>query len=198
MSEEAVAALQRAISTWPQHLTRLAALDLGLAKLDAAATTALLYDTPSLTSLCCCSLSAPAQHTAVSQLRKLKLHNNFNLSELAPIKLGPQCSLDLGNGLGVYPGGELEALLLRTAARNSLHSCEIIYLRGSADDDGQPMGQEASARMVGALAAGLAGAADGCKITTLRLDDFILRRDSAAALVGFLQAAPLVDSLAFW
>ena len=198
---EADAALQLAIATWPQHLTNLAVLDLVQApELGPAATTTLLYNMPSLTSLYCRSLSAPAtQHTAVSQLRSLQVGSfsiELSLSVLAQIKLGPQCSLGLWcNGLVVYPGGAHEALLLRTAVRNSLRFCKGISMR-AASDLGQPLGQEASERMVGALAAGLAGV-EGGEMKSLGLRGFTLRRSSAAALVGLLQAAPRVNILEF-
>ena len=173
-------------------------LDLADTELGPAATTALLYNMPSLTSLSCRSLSSPSQHTAVSQLRRLHVEGfgALDLSVLAPIRLGPHCSLELDDGvLTVYPGGEQEARLLRTAARNCLFASENIDFFGAGDEG--DMCEEASVRMVGALAAGLAEL-DGCKTKFLRLRSFTLRRSSAAVVVGLLQAAPLVDSLALW
>ena len=184
------AALQQAITTWPQHLASLAVLDLQGTNLGPAATTALLYDMPSLTSLRCHALSAPAQRdqNGVSQLRELKLHD-AGIRVVGALGLSPECALDISGALFVHPGGEQEAQLLEATAGHMRRSRKIA-LKGWG---GGCLEAGASERMVHALAVGLG---EGCQTTSLALEGLTLERSAAAELAELLHATPLVDRLA--
>ena len=198
--------LERAITTtWPQQLTKLAALDLPWSRLGPAATTALLYHMPSLTSLQCCKLSAPTQThqqqqpVRVAQLKDLRVERS-DLATLAGLHLSPQCILDLGEYCltvveeGEEPVGEEEVEVgvqqLAAAAQTLRHS-HFIGLDGC---EGR-LEAEASERMVRTLAAGLRGGSH--RVDSLKFWDFTFQQSNSAALVELLQAAPLVDSLHF-
>ena len=192
--------LEQAIATtWPQQLTKLAALDLPGSKLGPAAATALLYDMPSLTSLQCRELSAPTRQQLVSPLRYIRVVR-ADLPTLASLRLGPQCNLDLKATFinlcsGEYgPVGVEEGLQQLTAAADTIRHSDFIGLSGWINRG--HLEAEASERVVRTLAAGLRGGSH--RIDSLMFRSFTFQQgSSAAALVELLQAAPLVDSLSF-
>ena len=198
------AALQSTITTWPQHLPHLTSLDLGDARLDAEATAALLFGMPSLTHLRCWSLSFPSRQWPVLRLRQLEL-NEVSLSLISDLNLGPQCRLGpqcskhlSEDGLCVHQGGVEDAQMLTMAGR-MLESKQIkVFVHGGS------LGEEASAHMVRALAAGLLERGEGegeeaCSpATVLKLYGFTFRGSSTLALAELLQLLPRAEELDFW
>ena len=195
--------LEQAIATtWPQQLTNLAALDLPSSRLGPAATTAIMYDMPSLTSLKCDALSAPTRQQLVTQLKDIRVKRT-DLPTLASLRLGPQCNLDMP-ALGLShsflmegPEGEgrvAGGLQQLAAAADTLGHCKSVSLCGEQEIGG-PLEAEASERMMRALTAGLRGGSN--KLETMEFTNFTFQQGSSAALVELLQATPLVDNLVF-
>ena len=199
---------QAIATTWPQQLTNLAALDLPWSMLGPAATTAALYDMPSLTSLHCYALSVPTQAPQRQQpvrVKELRVEES-SLATLAGLHLSPQCNLDLcGSCLNVLvevegPEGEgmVEAgvRLLAAVAADTLRHSDFIGLDGfEGSDIEEPLEAEDSELLMRTLAAGLRGGSH--KVGSLEFGGFTFQQGNSAALVELLQAAPLVDSLCF-
>ena len=181
--------LEAAIATtWPQQLTQLATLDLFWSRLGPAATTALLYDMPSLTSLKCWGLSAPTRQQLVTQLKHICVVRT-DLPTLASLQLGPQCNLTLSTRFLPVEDGMQQL----TAAADTLRHCVSFGLDGCEMDG--PLQAEASERVVRTLAAGLREGSH--RVEYLQFHNFTFQQSSGAALVELLQATSLVDTLCF-